>query len=88
MGCEAGHLGAPPVAVYDVPEPVGWVCTFETRAGAKARASFASAEAAMDCAERHTAPQGVAFEWRDDPTGGRVLETPVGFYRVDSVLLK
>ena len=60
-----------------------WVCMFEARAGATARAVFATAEQAKQFAERHAqvTTTGMPLKWNDtnDPM---VLATSVGSYRV------
>jgi hypothetical protein len=60
---------------------VGWICLYEARGGAKARAVFATEEEARQFAERHaqvTATR-MPLKWDDtnDPT---MLTTPMGNY--------
>jgi len=56
---------------------------FEGRAGAKARAVFATEEQAKQFAERHTrrADLCMPLEW-NDTVDAIVLTTPVGEYRI------
>jgi hypothetical protein len=60
-----------------------WICLFEARTGAKARAVFATEEQARQFAERHArvSATGVPLKWEDtnDP---HVLTTPVGTYSI------
>jgi hypothetical protein len=63
--------------------PEQWICLFEGRAGAKARAVFATEEQAKQFAERHArvGAAGMPLKWNDtvDPM---VLTTLVGEYRI------
>jgi hypothetical protein len=63
--------------------PEQWICLFEGRAGAKARAVFATEDQAKQFAERHAqvAAAGIPLKWNDN-VDGMVLTTPVGEYRV------
>jgi hypothetical protein len=58
---------------------VQWICLFEGRAGAKARAVFATEEQAKQFAEQHAqvTATGMPLKWNDtnDPM---VLTTPLG----------
>lgn len=63
-----------------------WTCLFEGRAGAKARAVFASEQQAREFAERHaqTTDLGVPLRWSDtnDTNDGVVLTTHAGEYHI------
>jgi len=60
-----------------------WICLFEGRTGAKARAVFATEEQAKRFAEQHAqvSTSGMPLKWNDnsDPL---VLTTPLGMYRI------
>jgi hypothetical protein len=60
-----------------------WICLFEGRAGAKARAVFATEDHAKQVAERHAqvAAAGMPLK-RHDTNDTMVLSTPVGDYRI------
>ena len=59
-----------------------WVCSFQGRAGAKAQASFGSAEAAKNFAERHAGSADGTFEWGENSSGVLLLNRPHGTYSV------
>ncbi|MGI9148525.1 MAG: hypothetical protein ACR2IK_18575 [Chloroflexota bacterium] len=60
-----------------------WGCLFEGRAGAKARAVFATEEHAKQFAERHAqvTATGMPLKW-NDANDRLVLTTPIGCYRI------
>jgi hypothetical protein len=74
--------GGPKVA-FGPRVPEQWICLFEGRAGARARAVFATEEQAKQFAERHAqlTATGMPLKWNDtnDPME---LTTPVGEYRI------
>ena len=63
-----------------------WTCLFEGRAGAKARAVFATEEHAKQFAERHArvGAAGMPLRWSDtnDTNDGVVLTTHAGEYHI------
>jgi hypothetical protein len=73
--------GGPKVA-FGPRVPEQWICLFEGRAGARARAVFATEEQARQFAEQHAqiTATGMPLKWNDnvDPM---VLTTPLGDYR-------
>lgn len=61
-----------------------WICMFEGRAGAKARAVFPTEEQARQFAERHAQVMpSMPLKW-NDTNGPTVLTTPYGDYRITS----
>jgi len=58
-----------------------WSCTFESRTGARAQATFASVEEAQQFAERHAQASGSVGKWRKAGDTW-VLITPTGKYVV------
>jgi hypothetical protein len=62
-----------------------WICFFESRAGAKAHAVFATEEQAKQFAERHAqvAASGMPLKW-SDTNELVVLTTPGGNYWIVS----
>ena len=72
--------GGPEVDLTGVAEH--WVCLFEGRTGAKAKAVFASEEEAKEFVVRHvrlTSP-GMPLKWQD--TAEPMLTTPIATYRI------
>jgi hypothetical protein len=61
-----------------------WVCIFDGRAGAHARAMFDTKDQARQFAERHAeaiTPSGMPLKW-EDAREVEVLTTPLGDYLI------
>jgi hypothetical protein len=61
-----------------------WMCVFEGRTGAGARAEFATKEEAWQCAERHaraTTAGEICLKW-EDRADAAVARTLLGYYLV------
>jgi hypothetical protein len=61
-----------------------WVCTFRSRAGSEARATFASHAQARVFAELHAQAGGGPLAWTRDADGW-LLRTATGTYRLARV---
>lgn len=64
-----------------------WVCLFEGRAGAKARAGFATEEQAKQFAERHAqiTATGIPLKW-NDMSDSTLLTTSAGVYSIARIV--